>query len=199
MGSNFHTPWTTATTFTTGSMNPVPAALDKGITYLKNLIVHCDGDISFSAGILSWSGTLRILFTREDGTMIQNTVNAGTRTLSANQFAYVDLNETNDTVITVGAAAITTGSASNTKAVNRVVLGYVNSTNGDFFPVNLHMPLSAGVSPSASKSPSISPSISPSVSPSSSLSPSLSPSISPSLSPSRSPSISPSISPSPSA
>lgn len=139
MGSNFHTPWTTSTIFKTTSMCPALASLDKGITYLKNIIVHTDGSLSYNktTGVLTWSSVLRILFVREDGQAIQNTVNAGNITLADNEFAYVDLNETNNTVLTVSKAAVTTGSASNFKAVNRLVLAYRNTISDELFPVYL--------------------------------------------------------------
>ena len=139
MGVNFHTAWVADTLWKPTSMNPVPAALDKGITYLKNVIVHCDGTISYvkATGVLTWSGVLRILFNKENGDAVQNTVNAGNITLADNEFAYVDLNETNDTVIAVGKAAVTTASASNFMAVNRLVLAYRNTTSDELYFVYL--------------------------------------------------------------
>lgn len=143
MGSNFHTPWVddpeTGTLVKASSMNPALAALDKGITYLKNVIVHFDGNVTYNpaTGQLTWDDVIRILFIREDGQAIQNTVNAGNITLADNEFAYVDLNEINDTVLTMGKAAVTTGAASNFKAVNRLVFGYRNTASDEFFAVML--------------------------------------------------------------
>ena len=139
MGSNFHTPWTGATLFRDTSMNPALASLDKGITYLKNVIVHTDGAITYNktTGQLAWASTLRILFNREDGQAIQNTVSAGNITLADNEFAYVTLNETNNTVLTVSKAAINTGIASNFLAVGILVLVYRNSGSDELFPVYL--------------------------------------------------------------
>lgn len=135
MGVNFHTAWVNDTLWKPSSMNPVPAALDKGITYLKNVIVHCDGTISYvkATGVLTWSDVLRILFNKENGDVVQNTVNAGNITLADNEFAYVDLNETNDTMIAVGKAAVTTASASNFLAVNRLVLAYRNTASDELY------------------------------------------------------------------
>ena len=48
---------------------------------------------------------------------------AGSIVLSDNEFAYVDLNETNNAVVTVAKAAVTMGAASNFKTYNRLVLG----------------------------------------------------------------------------
>jgi hypothetical protein len=144
MGNNFYTPWINKPTpgfteFEATSMNPALAGLDRGITYVKNVIVHCDGVVTYNAltGLLAWSGTLRILFNRADGQAIQNTVAAGNRTLADNQFAYVDLNETNDSVLTVSAASVSTGAASNFLAFNRLVLGYRNAASDQYFPVYL--------------------------------------------------------------
>ncbi len=139
MGTNFHTAWDTAIIFKPASMNPALASLDKGITYLKNIIVHCDGEITYNkaTGVLTWSDVLRIHFNREDGQAIQNTVAAGNITPADNEFVYLDLNETNNTALTAQKAAITTGAASNFKAVNRIVLGYRNTASDEFYPVYL--------------------------------------------------------------
>lgn len=144
MGSNFHTPWIDTptpgfTTYNAASMNPLAAGLDRGITYLKNIIVHCDGVVTYNAltGLLAWSGTLRILFNRADGQAIQNTVVAGDVTLADNQFAYVDLNETNDSALSAAVASVTTAAASNFLAYNRLILGYRNTASDQYFPVHL--------------------------------------------------------------
>lgn len=143
MGTNFHTPYTDATAWKPTDANPPFSDLDKVITYLRNVIIHCDGVVTYNAltGVLAWSGILRILFNRTDGKATQNTVTAGNITLSDNEFAYVDLNETNDAVLTVSKAAVTTGSASNFLAYNRVVLGYRNTASDLYFPVHLHAEL----------------------------------------------------------
>ena len=121
--------------------------LDRAISYTKNVIVHCDGVINYSSasGQLTWSSTLRILFVRADGQLIQNTVAAGGVTLSDNQMAYVDLSETNDTAVTVYAASLTTAAASTTKAYNRLVLGYRNTASDAFYPVGVKVPINPSV------------------------------------------------------
>ena len=142
MGQNFHTSWVASVTqFKAAQMNPAIQYLDRGITYLKNVIVHCDGVVSWkkASNLLVWSGTLRILFNRDDGLAIQNTVVAATVSLADNQFAYVDLSETNNAVLTVTAASVTTGAASNFLAFNRLVLGYRNTTSDEYFPVALRL------------------------------------------------------------
>lgn len=148
MGANFHTAYADGSTiFAASSMEPPLSDLDRAISYTKNVIVHCDGVINYSAasGQLTWSGALRILFVRADGQLIQNTVATGGVTLSDNQMAYVDLSETNDAAVTVAAASLTTAVASTTKAYNRLVLGYRNTASDVFYPVNIRLP----VNPSA--------------------------------------------------
>ena len=146
MGANFHTAYADGTTiFAASSMEAPLSDLDRAISYTKNVIVHCDGVINYSSasGQLTWSGTLRILFIRADGQLIQNTVAAGGVTLSDNQMAYVDLSETNDAAVTVYAASLTTAAASTTKAYNRLVLGYRNTASDAFYPVNVRLPVNS--------------------------------------------------------
>ena len=148
MGANFHTAYADGTTiFAAASMEAPLSDLDRAISYTKNVIVHCDGVINYSSasGQLTWSGTLRILFIRADGQLIQNTVAAGGVTLSDNQMAYVDLSETNDTAVTVYAASLTTAAASTTKAYNRLVLGYRNTASDAFYPVGVKVPINPSV------------------------------------------------------
>lgn len=143
MGNNFFTPWDTSTLFKPANMNPVPQGLDRGITYLKNVIVHCDGEITYNraTGILAWSDVLRIHFNRADGQAILNTVSAGSIAVADNEFVYADLNETNNTVLTLAVAAITTGAASNFVTYNRIVLGYRNTASDIFYPVLIRLKL----------------------------------------------------------
>ncbi|WP_018704663.1 hypothetical protein [Anaeromusa acidaminophila] len=148
MGANFHTAYADGSTiFAASSMEPPLSDLDRAISYTKNVIVHCDGVINYSAasGQLTWSGALRILFVRADGQLIQNTVATGGVTLSDNQMAYVDLSETNDAAVTVSAASLTTAAASTTKAYNRLVLGYRNTASDAFYPVNVRLPVNPSV------------------------------------------------------
>ena len=148
MGANFHTAYADGTTiFAASSMEAPLSDLDRAISYTKNVIVHCDGVINYSSasGQLTWSGTLRILFVRADGQLIQNTVAAGGVTLSDNQMAYVDLSETNDAAVTVYAASLTTAAASTTKAYNRLVLGYRNTASDAFYPVGVKVPINPSV------------------------------------------------------
>ena len=146
MGANFHTAYADGTTiFAASSMEAPLSDLDRAISYTKNVIVHCDGVINYSSasGQLTWSGTLRILFVRADGQLIQNTVAAGGVTLSDNQMAYVDLSETNDAAVTVYTTSLTTAATSTTKAYNRLVLGYRNTASDAFYPVNVRLPVNS--------------------------------------------------------
>lgn len=136
MGENFHTPWVEdVSNFSATTLNDVLSTLDKALTYLKNLIIHCDGDISYSilTGKLTWDDTIRIIFTNPSGDSIQNMIVASNITLSDNEFCYVDLNEIDNSVLTVQSAAIVTDDESNTIAYNRLVLGYRNSASDRFF------------------------------------------------------------------
>lgn len=145
MGSNKHTPWTSTSKFSTADMTPPLSDLDKAITYSKQAIIHCDGDIEYNSttGVLSWGGTLRVLFCSEAGDAIQNTVATGNITVADNQFVYLDLNETDGTVLTASVAVVTTDAASNFLADNRLVLGYRNTTSDEFYPVALRQYLGA--------------------------------------------------------
>lgn len=142
MGGNFHTGYADGVTIFAASVMEAPLSeLDRALSYGKNVIVHCDGTISYSNGQLTWSDTLRIFFVRADGQLTQNTVATGGVTLADGQMAYVDLSETNDAVASVLVASLTTGSASTTKAFNRLVLGYRNAASDAFYPVGIRMPL----------------------------------------------------------
>jgi hypothetical protein len=143
MSDNFYTKWSNTdpkTNFTVASMDTVPAALDLAITYLKNVIVTCAGDITYnkSNGQLAWSAALHIYFNDSNGYAKHNTVATGNITLSDNQFAYVTLSETDDATLTVSAASITTGSSSNYIAYNSLVLAYRDTTSDNIYPVYLH-------------------------------------------------------------
>lgn len=140
MGTNFHTAWTVGTLYKAEQLTPALSTLDRAISYLKNIMVHCDDAVTYapSTGVLAWAGTLRIYFNRSDGQAILNTVAASNITLSDNEFAYLDLNEVNNTVLTMAKAAVSTGSASNFIAYNRIVLGLRNAASDKYFPVLLH-------------------------------------------------------------
>jgi hypothetical protein len=143
MGNNYFTPYSNTapkTVFTVASMGAPLIELDNAITYgAKRPIVHADGDITWSGGTLTWAGTIRILFNRADGKVVQNTIAASNIALSDNEFCYVTLSETNDAVLTMSKAAITTDAASNFLTLGILVMGYRNTTNDEFYPVYLPM------------------------------------------------------------
>lgn len=143
MGNNFYTPWQDAVThLKAAETNPAFASLDAALTKLKNLIVHCDGAIDYhpQSGFLYWTGPLRFIFNASDGKACANVAAAHFIQLLDNEFAYVDLSETNGAILTVQKAAVAAGSASNFIAFNRVVLGYRNAVSNDFYPVALRQP-----------------------------------------------------------
>lgn len=133
MGSNLHTPYVDdTTTFSASDMNAPLSELDKAITYANKFpIVHCDGNISYAGGTVAWGGIVRIVFNRADGKAIENTIAAGSIALSDNEFAYVTLNETDGTALSVSKATITTDTASNFLTLGIFVLAYRNTTSND--------------------------------------------------------------------
>jgi hypothetical protein len=139
MGTNFHTALTTATRWLTTDVNPAFASLDTAISYLKNVIVSCAGVITYNkaTGVLTWSGTITIQFNDQNGLAVVNTIAATNITVADNQFAYVDLSETNNAAVTMAVATITGGSASNFLANLRLVLGYRNTTSDEFYSSRL--------------------------------------------------------------
>lgn len=147
--SNFVTLWIDGVTqWLAASLNPALSQIDKAITYAtKSPIVHCDGSVTWAAGTLTWDATIRILFVSAAGLTIQNTIAAGNIALSDNEFAYVDLSETNDQALTMQKASVTTGSASNFVTLARLVMGYRNTTNDEFYAVWMPIKLSALVAP----------------------------------------------------
>jgi hypothetical protein len=147
MGTNFHTAWIDKpasgyTEWSAASMNVLPAALDKAITYLKNIMVGCEGALTWNpiTGVLAWDAQLTIVFNRDDGDACHNHVAAGDVTLAAGQFAYCDLSETDGAAITVSAATITPEAASNFLAFNRLVLAYRSPTSGSLHGIALGQP-----------------------------------------------------------
>jgi hypothetical protein len=150
MGANFHTPWVNSPaagykTWGAASVNPTWAELDKALTYLKNIMVGCEGALSWdpTSGVLAWNAQLTLVFNRDDGDACHNHVAAGNVTLTAGQFAYVDLSETNGAAITVLAGTITTEAASNFISFNRLVLAYRSASSGALHFISLDQPFVA--------------------------------------------------------
>lgn len=139
MAPNFHTPWA-GTPFVASAMNAPLATLDKAITKLKNIMVGGGGAITYvkATGVLTWSAVININFTSDAGLTVKNTIAAGNATLADNQFAYVDLSETTNTVLTVTVASIPAGGAASTmKGYNRMILVW-RDANDNLYPVWLH-------------------------------------------------------------
>lgn len=140
MGTNFHTALIDGVSrWKATDVNPPWSDLDKAITYLKNIMVGCDGVITYNSttGVLTWTNTIRIYFISAAGLTIRNTIAAGNITLTDGQFVYCDLSETDSAAITVYTATISGGSASNFKTYNRLILGYRNATDDRFYAVAL--------------------------------------------------------------
>lgn len=137
MGTNFHTAWQDdVTEYKASNMNSPLSQLDKAFSYTKNFMASCAGEISYVDSELSWADTIKIAYIDEDGDTIVNTVSTNSIVLNANQFAYVDLSDTNNDAITVSVASITGEAASNFKANNRMVLAFRGTGNDPHF-VNL--------------------------------------------------------------
>src|SRR4030065_1249478 len=94
MPASYHVPGAGGSTvLNAASLNPALASLDLAITYLKNLIVHCDAAIDYHplSGILYWTGTLRFIFNRAAGQACTNYADPGLIQLADNEFAYAGL------------------------------------------------------------------------------------------------------------
>ncbi|MEN6614928.1 MAG: hypothetical protein ABFD12_00075 [Syntrophorhabdus sp.] len=135
MGNNYHSPYTGATRYVPVDMNPPMSEIDKALTYLKNVMVGCDGAVTYipATGQLSWTGIIHIYFNREDGIATHNSIAAGNVILSDGKFAYVTLSETNNAVLTMDTATISPGLASNYLAHNILVFGYRNALDDNFY------------------------------------------------------------------
>lgn len=141
MGSNYHTTYSNVapkTNFTVASMGAPLLQLDTAITYEgKKIHVSCDGAVVWVAGTLTWTGSIHIYFNSATGVATHNSIAAASLAISDSEFAYVTLSETNNAVLTMAKAAITTGSASNYLTYNVLVLGYRNASNDLFYPTLL--------------------------------------------------------------
>ncbi|OQB40345.1 MAG: hypothetical protein BWY06_01234 [Candidatus Latescibacteria bacterium ADurb.Bin168] len=140
MGTNYHTAYAAGVTgFTAALMGAPLSELDRAVTYHKTAFVGCDGTVSYdnTTGVLTWSGTINIYFTRADGTAIKNTVAAGSITLADDEFCYVTLSETNGAALTMAKASLGAGSASAFKAYNVLPMGYRNASDNNFYPEEL--------------------------------------------------------------
>ena len=125
---NFFTEWIASVSqFIATQMNAPFYTLDKALSYMKNIMFDCDGDITFLNGTLTWSNTIRIAYLNEDGDTITNTIAASNIAVGAGQFAYGDLNASNGAAITVSTATVTGANTCNFGTNNRIVLAYRGS------------------------------------------------------------------------
>jgi len=133
MGNNFHTA-PSALAYTAAAWATPFSTLDRAITYLKNVMVGGGGVITHNkaTGVLSWSATIRIKFYTAAGAWVENTIAAGNVTLADGQAAYVTLNETDATVLTVSAGS------SGFLAYNVLVLAYRETTSDNIYSVYFH-------------------------------------------------------------
>lgn len=135
--NNFFTEWVASVSaFTAAIMNAPLNSLDKAFSYTKNVMLACDGDITFLNGTLTWSGTIRIAYLNLDGDTITNTITAGNIGIAVGQFAYVNLHATNGTAVTISVATVTGNATCNFGADNRLVLAYRGS-GGEAYCVSL--------------------------------------------------------------
>jgi hypothetical protein len=141
MSENFHTPWSDSVTqYTQADMNVPLSELDEALSYLKNIMVWCEGDLSYSKGVsgeLSWDGLIKLAYLDVNGNTIINKITAGSASLIDNEFIYCDLSASNDATITAEVAALGAGAAEcNFEDKNRVVLAF-KSSNDELYFVNL--------------------------------------------------------------
>ena len=86
---------------------------------------------------MSWSGIIYIYFINHLGRTIQNTISVGSVVIGDNEFAYVDLNNSNGTSVSVLKSTVSLDMDSNYMATNRLVLAYRNASSDNLYLVNL--------------------------------------------------------------
>lgn len=140
MSDNFHTPWADSVTqYKQADMNAPISDLDKAVSFLKNVMVWCEGDISYTSaasGELSWDGEIKLAYMDEYGNTILNRVTASNVTLLDNQFAYVTLSGTNNAAVTMQTATLSGEGTCNFGSNATVVLA-IKAANDDLYYVNL--------------------------------------------------------------
>lgn len=140
MSDNFHTPWQDAVTqYKQADMNAPMSELDKALSFLKNIMVWCEGDVSYTpaaSGELSWDGEIKLAYMDEYGNTILNRVTASNVTLLDNQFAYVTLSGTNNAAVTMQTATLS-GEGTCNFGDNETVVMAIKAANDDLYYVNL--------------------------------------------------------------
>lgn len=145
MGTNYHTGYSNVapkTAFTKAAMGAPLSELDRALTYLK-VLVGCDGNISWNGTTLTWTDSIHIYFTSAAGNAVHNEIAAGSLAITDSFYAYVTLSETNNAVLTMAQAAISAGSASTMFTYNRLILGYRNADDDEFYPAALKSAMTA--------------------------------------------------------
>lgn len=139
MSKNFFNPFTDDTTvFNASSMNLPFESFDEAITYMKNIIITCDGDIIANSvtGNFSFTGNLRILFGSPiNGNLISNIIQSALIKMDLGDCLYADLNNVNETNINLVKVKLTAGTAAPILK-NRVLIAYRNNANGEIYMAN---------------------------------------------------------------
>ena len=141
MGSNFHTPWVDGTTeYKQSDMNAPLSTLDRAIGINKNLIIYCEGEITYekaASGELAWDDVINIAYIHDSGDTITNKINAGSVFITDDEFAYVTLSDTDGATLTVSTAAISGEGTCNFSDYDIVVLAVKAATSDEAYYVNL--------------------------------------------------------------
>jgi hypothetical protein len=141
MGSNFHTPWVdTVTEYKQADMNAPLSTLDRAIGVNKNLMIYCEGEITYdkaASGELAWDDVINIAYIHETGDTITNKVNAGSVIITDDEFAYVTLSDIDGATLTVSKALIAGDASCNFATHNIVVLAVKSATSDEAYYVNL--------------------------------------------------------------
>jgi hypothetical protein len=121
-------------------MNPALSTIDRGISYFKNTIVSCDGEIQYSLDShkMIWTDQIDIFFNRSLGQATRNIMAAGSIELFEDSFCYIDLSETDDDTITPSVAFFSLGAASTIMGYSRLILSWreLNNFFSPWFNVN---------------------------------------------------------------
>lgn len=134
----YHTSYTTATLVKPSHLNVPFGTLDKAITYTK-VLINCESSLVWdsTAGSLTWSEPIRIVAMDEsDGKMFTNYISSGTMTLTTGSIAYVDITTVDNSTVNATFVAFSTGSTALISS-SRIILGMVNTSKLEFYPVNL--------------------------------------------------------------
>jgi hypothetical protein len=144
MGTNFHTPWVDGTTeYKAADMNAPLSELDAAMSYHKNTMVYCDGNITYDidagagSGELSWDDYIQLAYLDSAGGTIRNKIAASSIQLTEHQFIYCDLSGTDDATITAQVATISGETGCNFDNPERIVLAVRAGGQDQLWYVNL--------------------------------------------------------------